>query len=175
MSATPSNKSPKRICVFTSTTTGRSPAHTNAARDLAKALHEHSAELIYGGGTTGLMGELSKTLVDLSGKDSVQGVIPLSILPIERPQSAIATTRKARPLEKKRWTDRLSFATRLQKSTITPDSPPRQSALLSEEKYGMTTVVPSLSARKQTHVQPHIFWCLRVWIYCLKRRLRYYG
>ena len=145
----PSIQSPKRICVFTSTTVGRSPAHTDAARDLAKALSNHSAELIYGAGTTGLMGELSKTLVELSGKDSVQGVIPLAILPIERPESTRATTREARPLEKKRWTDRLGFAARLHKPVITPDNPPRQPALLSEEKYGMTTVVPSLSARKQ--------------------------
>ena len=145
----PSIQSSKRICVFTSTTTGRSPAHTNAARDLAKALLNHSAELIYGAGTTGLMGELSRTLVDLSGKDSVQGVIPSSILPIERPESAGATTRDAKSLRSKRWTDRLGFAARLHKPFITPDSAPRQSALLGEVKYGMTTIVPSLSARKQ--------------------------
>ena len=142
-------QSPTRICVFTSTTTGRLPAHTDAARDLAKVLHEHSAELIYGGGTSGLMGELSKAFVGLSGKDRVQGLIPLSILPIERPESVTATPMEVRQLGKKKWTDRLSFATRRQKSMIAPDNPSSQYALPSEEKYGMATVVPSLSAREQ--------------------------
>ena len=95
------------------------------------------------------MGELSKTLVSLSGKDSVKGVIPLSILPIERPEGIVNTTADRKAPEKKKWTDRLNLFTRHQKSVYKPDSLPRQSALLSEEKYGVTTVVPSLSARKQ--------------------------
>lgn len=32
--------------------------------------------LVYGGGTVGLMGEIAKTLVSLSGPDSVHGIIP---------------------------------------------------------------------------------------------------
>jgi predicted Rossmann-fold nucleotide-binding protein len=33
-------------------------------------------ETVYGGGTVGMMGELAKTLVELSGPDAVHGVIP---------------------------------------------------------------------------------------------------
>lgn len=149
MSYTPPSQPPLRICVFTSTTVGHSPAHQEAARDLAHALHDHAAQLIYGAGTTGLMGELSKTLVSLSGKDSVQGVIPMSILPDERPEGVAPTAKGGKELGKKKWIDRITLVARVPKSIITPDSPPRQSALLSEEKYGVTTVVPSLSARKQ--------------------------
>lgn len=82
---------PIRICVFTSTTTGHSPLHIDAAQNLAQTLHEHSIQLVYGGGTTGLMGELAATLVSLSGKDSVQGVIPTSVIPLERPDGAANT------------------------------------------------------------------------------------
>lgn len=40
--------------------------------------------LVYGGGTVGVMGELAKTLVSLSGPDSVLGVIPDALLKYER-------------------------------------------------------------------------------------------
>jgi predicted Rossmann-fold nucleotide-binding protein len=33
-------------------------------------------KIVYGGGTGGMMGELAKTLVELSGPDAVHGVIP---------------------------------------------------------------------------------------------------
>jgi predicted Rossmann-fold nucleotide-binding protein len=43
-----------------------------AARDLAHALHKANIKLVYGGGTVGLMGEVARTLVSLSGPDSVR-------------------------------------------------------------------------------------------------------
>ena len=143
-------QTPTRICVFTSTTVGNSPAHLDAARNLAEALHEHSIELVYGGGTTGLMGELAQTLVSLSGKQNVHGVIPSSILPAERPEFAIDVPKDGRRSGMKRWTERLNNLTsRLPKPAATTPDPPNQPALLSEEKYGMVNVVSSLSARKQ--------------------------
>ncbi|KAI9783722.1 MAG: hypothetical protein M1816_001203 [Peltula sp. TS41687] len=55
---------------------GKSPVHLAAARSLAQAMHDQSLHLVYGGGTVGLMGELARTLVSLSGPDAVQGIIP---------------------------------------------------------------------------------------------------
>ena len=43
-----------------------------AARTLARALHKANTKLVYGGGTVGLMGEVARTLVSLSGPDSVR-------------------------------------------------------------------------------------------------------
>ena len=149
MSSASPQQTPTRICVFTATTVGHSPAHLDAARNLAEALHEHSIELVYGGGTTGLMGELASTLVSLGGKQNVHGVIPSAILPIERPQGAMDVPKDKRQSGLKRWTERLNLAVRLPKAAATTPNPPNQSALLSEEKYGMTNVVSSLSARKQ--------------------------
>ncbi|KAJ0328645.1 hypothetical protein COL5a_004961 [Colletotrichum fioriniae] len=40
--------------------------------------------MIYGGGTVGLMGEVAKTLVSLSGPDSVHGIIPEALVKFER-------------------------------------------------------------------------------------------
>ncbi|KAG7005082.1 hypothetical protein G7Y79_00022g053030 [Physcia stellaris] len=146
MASVPAKRSPTRICVFTSTTTCHSPLLKNAARDLAQTFHEHSIQLVYGGGTTGLMGELAATLVKLSGKD--KGVIPASIITLERPHGAASAEQDTKDKLRKRWTGPLDFVSRLQKPTATSSSPSKL-ALLSEEKYGMTTVVPSLSARKQ--------------------------
>lgn len=52
---------------------GKSPVHMAAARSLAEALHKSNTRLVYGGGTVGLMGEVARTLVALSGPDSVHG------------------------------------------------------------------------------------------------------
>lgn len=63
---------------------GNSPAHLEAARSLAKVLHENGISLVFGGGTVGIMGELAKTLVSLSGPSSVHGIIPEALLRFER-------------------------------------------------------------------------------------------
>ncbi|KAL9592471.1 MAG: hypothetical protein Q9179_006688, partial [Wetmoreana sp. 5 TL-2023] len=63
---------------------GTSPAHIEAARSLAQSLHKHNISLVYGGGTVGLMGEVARTLSSLSGPEAVHGVIPETLLGLER-------------------------------------------------------------------------------------------
>ncbi|KAL8877597.1 MAG: hypothetical protein Q9192_008637 [Flavoplaca navasiana] len=79
------NPSGPVIAVFCGASSGISPAHLSAARSLANAMHAVSATLIYGAGTTGIMGEIARTLVSLSGPQSVHGIIPRSLLGKERP------------------------------------------------------------------------------------------
>jgi uncharacterized protein (TIGR00730 family) len=55
-----------------------------AARALAEALHKANTKLVYGGGTVGLMGEVARTLVSLSGPDSVHGIIPAALTRLEQ-------------------------------------------------------------------------------------------
>ncbi|KUJ11576.1 uncharacterized protein LY89DRAFT_227770 [Mollisia scopiformis] len=90
--ATPSNGSPTvKVCVFCGSSAGKSPAHMEAARSLAKVFHENNISLVYGGGTVGLMGEVARTLVSLSGPTSVHGIIPAPLVKYERgPDSTIA-------------------------------------------------------------------------------------
>ncbi|CZR60171.1 related to Rossmann fold nucleotide-binding protein [Phialocephala subalpina] len=85
------NGTPKvKICVFCGASPGKSPAHMEAARSLAHAFHKNNISLVYGGGTVGLMGEVAKTLVSLSGPTSVHGVIPAPLVKYERgPDSTI--------------------------------------------------------------------------------------
>ncbi|KAL8816685.1 MAG: hypothetical protein Q9191_008287 [Dirinaria sp. TL-2023a] len=124
---------PTRVCVFCGSSTGRTQDHLNAARSLAQAMHAHSIQLVYGGGTTGIMGELAETLVALSGKESVHGIIPSSMLSLERPN-------KSDPQKlPKNWRRRTGLGS----------SNKGKKAQLLDEKYGRVTVVKDLQARKK--------------------------
>lgn len=86
MYVTQDNHVAYKILNFTScgSSPGTSPAHLNSARELAKAFHKHGIQLVYGGGTVGLMGELARTLVSLSGPSSVHGIIPAALVEHEQ-------------------------------------------------------------------------------------------
>ena len=56
----------------------------NAARSLAETFAAHNVTLVYGGGTVGIMGEVARTLVSLSGPDSVLGIIPSALIKFEQ-------------------------------------------------------------------------------------------
>lgn len=78
------------ICILTDITQscgalpGSSETHLAAARDLATVMARENIKLVYGGGTSGLMGEVAKTLVSLSGPDSVHGIIPEALIKYEQ-------------------------------------------------------------------------------------------
>jgi hypothetical protein len=65
------------ICVFSSSSDGIAPAYFKAACDLGQLIALHGHTLVYGGSTTGLMGELARAVHIQRGK--VIGVIPESI------------------------------------------------------------------------------------------------
>jgi uncharacterized protein (TIGR00730 family) len=55
-----------------------------AAKSLAEVFHKHNIKLVYGGGTVGLMGQVARSLVALSGPDSVHGIIPTPLIKYEQ-------------------------------------------------------------------------------------------
>ncbi|KAF2182810.1 hypothetical protein K469DRAFT_711512 [Zopfia rhizophila CBS 207.26] len=81
---TPATGNKPVVCVFCGALGGTSPVHLAAARALAQILHENNIKLVYGGGTVGLMGEVARTLVSLSGPSSVHGVIPQPLVRYEQ-------------------------------------------------------------------------------------------
>ncbi|KAK0651937.1 hypothetical protein B0T16DRAFT_454352 [Cercophora newfieldiana] len=90
---TPSNLNPDaprrtKIAVYCGAHPGSKPEHLEAARALAHAMAATNIGLVYGGGTIGIMGEIAKTLVTLSGPDSVHGIIPEALIRYERGSSA---------------------------------------------------------------------------------------
>ena len=112
-------------------------------------MHDRSMHLIYGAGTTGIMGELAKTLVALSGPDSVQGIIPLGILDYERPRSTVKDPQgRVRQPGKGGLLERLGF----KKQTSIPIIPDR-SMLQQEEVFGRVIIVSDMQARKKRMAQ----------------------
>tara|TARA_B100000674_G_C37800504_1_gene896213 strand:+ start:217 stop:795 length:579 start_codon:yes stop_codon:yes gene_type:complete len=74
-------KQKKSICVFCGSKTGNSAIYKNATLELGEQLAKNEIKLIYGGGSLGLMGELSKSVH--RNKGEVLGVIPKNLLKIE--------------------------------------------------------------------------------------------
>ncbi|KAK3026372.1 hypothetical protein RJ639_040461 [Escallonia herrerae] len=70
-----------RVCVYCGSSSGHRKIFSDAALDLGKELVERKMDLIYGGGSIGLMGLVSQTVYD--GGCHVLGVIPTSLNPIE--------------------------------------------------------------------------------------------
>ncbi|CVL02128.1 uncharacterized protein FMAN_08234 [Fusarium mangiferae] len=71
------------VGLFGGSSPGNDPGHIDAAKKLAFALHQHNYKLVYGGGTTGIMGAIASTLVQLSGPSAVQGIIPVALAKYE--------------------------------------------------------------------------------------------
>ncbi|XP_031498325.1 cytokinin riboside 5'-monophosphate phosphoribohydrolase LOG7-like [Nymphaea colorata] len=71
----------KRICVFCGSSPGKKMSYQEAAVELGKEMVERSIDLVYGGGSVGLMGLVSQAVHD--GGRHVLGVIPKTLMPRE--------------------------------------------------------------------------------------------
>lgn len=63
-----------KLCVFCGSGKGNDPAYADATKRLGKLMAEKNIELVYGGGSIGLMGVLADAVLESGGK--VTGVIP---------------------------------------------------------------------------------------------------
>ncbi|KDO70590.1 hypothetical protein CISIN_1g0281381mg, partial [Citrus sinensis] len=54
----------KRICVFCGSSSGKKATYQEAAVELGKELVERKLDLVYGGGSVGLMGLVSQAVHD---------------------------------------------------------------------------------------------------------------
>lgn len=64
----------KTLCVFCGSSAGFNPIHSEVATTFGELLAEEGIELIYGGGSVGLMGALADAVLGAGGR--VIGVIP---------------------------------------------------------------------------------------------------
>ncbi|KAL8905695.1 MAG: hypothetical protein Q9171_006571 [Xanthocarpia ochracea] len=146
---------PTRIGLFCGSKAGASPSHILAARALAESMHAHSIHLVYGGGTTGLMGEVARTLVKLSGKDSVMGVIPSTLLGVERPgeNPAEKKNNEKQSLLPRNWARRmgLSGGASAGGAGKGAEAPTKEETgkLLLDEEFGHVMIVDDLQIRKK--------------------------
>ncbi|KAG7034993.1 Cytokinin riboside 5'-monophosphate phosphoribohydrolase LOG5, partial [Cucurbita argyrosperma subsp. argyrosperma] len=68
----------KRVCVFCGSSTGKRGCYRDAAIDLAQELISRRLELVYGGGSIGLMGLVSQAVHRGGGR--VMGIIPRTLM-----------------------------------------------------------------------------------------------
>jgi len=85
---TTSPKSPFRICVYCGSQPGRNPAYKSAARALGNSMANAGVDLVYGGGTNGLMGAVADAV--MSGGGKVTGIIPEFLMNKEATSHALA-------------------------------------------------------------------------------------
>ncbi len=64
----------RSICVYCGSQPGRDPAYRDAARILGHAMAENGIDLVYGGGTKGIMGAVADAVIEAGGKTI--GIIP---------------------------------------------------------------------------------------------------
>jgi uncharacterized protein (TIGR00730 family) len=84
---TPSDHPLTRICVFCGTNPGSRPDYAEAARRLGEVLAAEQIELVYGGASVGIMGELADAVQEHGGH--VTGVIPQRLVEKEAAHTGI--------------------------------------------------------------------------------------
>lgn len=116
------SRSEKIVCVFCGSSFGNNDKFATNAKELGEQIANKKWGLVYGGGTTGLMGAVAKSCYDNEGY--VHGVIPSALVSKER---SVETFNE----EIKKSVDN--------HTGVTPIS----------EGYGKTTIVPDMHTRKQ--------------------------
>ena len=71
----------KRICVYCASSSKINPAYFEEAKNLGEIFAKNNVELVYGGGSVGLMGRLADSVMEAGGK--VVGVIPRFMCEVE--------------------------------------------------------------------------------------------
>lgn len=106
-----------------------------AARSLAEEFHRKEVKLVYGGGTTGLMGEVARVLVSLSGPEAVHGIIPRALIKI----AAVDGVREHQGIAESK--DAGKAPERVVDAVEAEGIP--------ESEYGRTTIVSDMHTRKR--------------------------
>jgi uncharacterized protein (TIGR00730 family) len=70
------------VCVYCGSSPGKNPRFVDAAKDFGKILAENEINLVYGGGSFGMMGALATSVLDHGG--TVTGIIPEALVARER-------------------------------------------------------------------------------------------
>ena len=75
------------ICVYCGSSPGRDPIYKQSGRMLGKSIAENGLELVYGGGTKGIMGAVADGVMSAGGK--VTGIIPKFLMNKEATEHAL--------------------------------------------------------------------------------------
>ena len=99
----------RAVCVFCGSSAPADPRYLDAARALGALIARRNVALVYGGGSTGLMGELADAALALGGR--VIGVIPAGLFAREAGHTGLTELREVTSMhERKRLMYDLSDA-----------------------------------------------------------------
>ncbi len=82
----------KRLCVYCGSSSGRLPDYAQAARQLARAMVSKNINLVYGGASVGIMGEIANAVLEEGGE--VIGIIPKGLFKNEVAHTGITELRE---------------------------------------------------------------------------------
>jgi uncharacterized protein (TIGR00730 family) len=85
LSATHPVRTLQSMCVFCGASKGDSPAYEHAAHSLGRLMAENHVDLVFGAGNIGMMGAVSRAILDNGGQSI--GIIPEHLTQIESPNS----------------------------------------------------------------------------------------
>ncbi|KAG7897309.1 hypothetical protein KL935_005265 [Ogataea polymorpha] len=114
----------KTICVFCGSSFGKESSYSQAATELGRLLAAKNYGLVYGGGTTGLMGLIAKSVASQGGY--VHGIIPDALVSKERTDSVDEINEK-----------------------IQSDVENHKGETPLDDSYGRTTIVSDMHTRKR--------------------------
>ncbi|AJR65271.1 hypothetical protein H788_YJM1248J00158 [Saccharomyces cerevisiae YJM1248] len=117
----------KSVCVYCGSSFGAKALYSESAEELGALFHKLGWKLVYGGGTTGLMGKIARSTMgpDLSGQ--VHGIIPNALVSKERTDEDKEDVNKA----------------------LLESVENHKGATPISEEYGETTIVPDMHTRKR--------------------------
>jgi uncharacterized protein (TIGR00730 family) len=90
----------KHITVFCGASDGLRPEYREAAKELGRRIADHGMALVYGGASTGLMGELANAALRHGG--TVIGVIPEGLVPHEVAHPALTELHVVRSMHERK-------------------------------------------------------------------------
>jgi len=89
------------VCIYCGSGPGSDPAYVDAATELGAALGQAGVGLVYGGGSTGLMGAAADAALAAGG--TVTGIIPQFLVDREKGHTGLTELIVTRDMHERKW------------------------------------------------------------------------
>jgi uncharacterized protein (TIGR00730 family) len=90
----------KRLCVYCGSSSGSRPDYILAARQLAKTMVSKDIDLVYGGASVGIMGEIANAVLEEGG--NVIGIIPKDLFVKEVAHTGLTELREVASMHERK-------------------------------------------------------------------------
>lgn len=91
----------KMLCIYCGASVGNHPMYLEATRQMGYAIAEHGFGLVYGGGSTGLMGVVADAVLEKGGY--TVGVIPAALVERELQHKSLHEIHVVETMHQRKW------------------------------------------------------------------------